>query len=133
MPHLPFSVPLSLRGFTSRVWTAEEWARIQQGHASRDMDDKWDLVVEGDTLFAYRSWTGFCVYEATFTEVEGGRRVAEVRVESDPERYRRRSDAHDLTLLEILIRGALLGEEQDSELVERWRATLPPNPPSPSA
>ncbi|MFI6499729.1 hypothetical protein [Nonomuraea typhae] len=113
MTNLPISIPQSLRGFTTRVWTPDEWARIQQGHVSRDMDDRWVLFVEDDTLFAHRSWTGFGIYSATFVEVEGGWRVAEVWVESDPERYRRRSDAHDLALLETLIRGTLLGEEQD--------------------
>lgn len=131
MTRLPISAPQALRGFTTRIWTAEEWARIRQGHVSSDMDDKWDLLVEGDTLFAHRSWTGFGVYAATFVEVEGGRRVAEVLVESDPERYRRHSDAFDLALLEILIRGTLLGEDQDVELMERWRAALP-SPPPPS-
>lgn len=131
MSHLPISAPQSLHGFTARVWTSDEWARIQQGHVSRDMDDKWDLFVEGDTLFAHRSWTGFGVYSATFIEVEGGLRVSEVWVESDPERYRRQSDAYDLALLEILIRGTLLGEEQDPELMERWRAALPKTSPSP--
>ncbi|MGI5170984.1 hypothetical protein ACQEU3_42200 [Spirillospora sp. CA-253888] len=125
MTHLPISAPRPLHGFTARVWTAGEWARIRQGHVSRDMDDKWDLFVEGDTLFAHRSWTGFGIYAATFVEVEGGRRVAEVRVESDPERYRRRSDAYDLAMLEILIRGTLLDEERGPELMERWRAALP--------
>jgi hypothetical protein len=48
------------------------------------MDDKWDLVVEGDTLFAHRSWTGFGMYSVSFLEVEGGRRVSQVWVESDP-------------------------------------------------
>ncbi|AQZ63006.1 hypothetical protein BKM31_17440 [[Actinomadura] parvosata subsp. kistnae] len=92
------------------------------------MDDKWDLFVEGGTLFAHRTWTGFGVYSATFVEVEGGLRVSEVWVESDPERYRRPSDAHDLALLEILIRGTLLGEEPDPELMERWRVALPKTP-----
>ena len=38
-----------------RVWTDEEWERIQRGFRAQDMDDRRHLFAEDDRLFLHRS------------------------------------------------------------------------------
>ena len=39
---------------------------LRRGHIPEEMEDKWFWYMEGDTLFAHRSWTGFCIYRIDF-------------------------------------------------------------------
>ena len=41
-----------------RPWSRPEWERIEAGHLSQEMDDKWHGYVEKDRLYLHRSWTG---------------------------------------------------------------------------
>ena len=39
---------------------------LRRGHIPEEMEDKWFWYMEGDTLYAHRSWTGFCIYKIDF-------------------------------------------------------------------
>ncbi|MER7378062.1 hypothetical protein [Streptomyces lanatus] len=114
MPRLP-----------QRIWSDEDWERIQRGYAARGMDEKWNVFTEGEVVFLHRSWTGRGVFEATFAPVDdGGRRIAHAVVERDPKRYRGTDDDYDCLMLELVISSIVLGEPaQDlrSKLVELTR------------
>ncbi|MGW6795365.1 hypothetical protein [Streptomyces chartreusis] len=100
MPQLP-----------ERIWSDEDWERIQRGYAARDMDEKWNVFAEREVVFLHRSWTGRGVFEATFAPVdEGGWRITRAVVERDPERYRNSDDAYDCLMLELVISAIVLGE-----------------------
>ncbi|MFC5216705.1 hypothetical protein [Streptomyces coerulescens] len=111
MPQLP-----------QRIWSDEDWERIQLGYAARDMDEKWNVFAEDEVVFLHRSWTGRGVFEATFApEGDGGWRIASAVVERDPERYRGTDDDYDCLMLELVISAIVLGEpahELRSKLVE---------------
>jgi hypothetical protein len=92
-----------------RHWSDREWATICRGHRARDMDDRWDALVENDRLFLHRSWTGFGVYEVQFTRVEDGWAIAELLVCGDHDTYRRATDAYEALFAEYIIDGLLLG------------------------
>lgn len=108
-----------------RIWSDEDWARIQRGYQSRDMDEKWDVFTEGEVVFLHRSWTGFGVYAATFAPVEdGGRWIVSALVERDGHRYKGTDDGYDCLMLELVITAIVLGEpalELRSKLVELTR------------
>ncbi|MFF5480936.1 hypothetical protein ACFY5C_26890 [Streptomyces sp. NPDC012935] len=108
-----------------RIWSGEDWERIQRGYAARDMDEKWNVFAEGEVVFLHRSWTGRGVFAATFAPVDdGGWRIASAVVERDPQRYRGTDDDYDCLMLELVLSAIVLGEEaQDlrSELVELTR------------
>ncbi|MFF4837760.1 hypothetical protein [Streptomyces sp. NPDC001315] len=107
----PISTPRPVSQLPDRVWTDEDWDRIQRGYRARDMDEKWNVFVEGDVLFMHRSWTGHGVYEVSFAPAAGpGRRIASAVVEADGERYRRRSDEYDCLMMELIISAIVLGE-----------------------
>jgi hypothetical protein len=89
MPELP-----------QRIWSDEDWERIQRGYASRDMDEKWDVFTEGEVAFLHRSWTGYGVFAATFAPADGGGwRIVSAVVERDGERYGGTDDAYDCVML----------------------------------
>ncbi|MER5281616.1 hypothetical protein ABT025_38790 [Streptomyces sp. NPDC002809] len=117
MPELP-----------QRIWSDEDWKRIQLGYASRDMDEKWDVFTEGDVVFLHRSWTGNGTFAATFAPVGGGGgggwRIGSAVVERDADRYRGTDDAYDCVMLELVISAIVLGEpatDLRSKLVELVR------------
>ena len=45
-----------------RVWTSRDSDLVQSCHKSRDMNDKWNALVERQRLYLYRSWTGMGIY-----------------------------------------------------------------------
>ena len=56
---------------------------LRHGHRPTEMEDKWFRYMEGDVLYAHRSWTGFCIYIADF----GEKGKIKVTVNRDPEQY----------------------------------------------
>jgi hypothetical protein len=107
----PISTPRPVSQLPDRVWTDEDWDRIRRGYRARDMDEKWNVFVEGDVLFMHRSWTGHGVYEVSFAPVAGGgRRIASAVVEADGERYRSMGDEYDCLMMELIISAIVLGE-----------------------
>jgi hypothetical protein len=54
----PMSAPQPMPELPQRIWSDDEWERIQLGYASRDMDEKWDVFTEGKVVFLHRSWSG---------------------------------------------------------------------------
>ncbi|MCX4537615.1 hypothetical protein OHA79_04170 [Streptomyces sp. NBC_00841] len=107
----PINTPRPVSQLPDRVWTDEDWDRIRRGYRARDMDEKWNVFVEGDVVFMHRSWTGHGVYEASFVPVAGGgRRIASAVVEADGERSRSMGDEYDRLMMELIISAIVLGE-----------------------
>ncbi|MFI5756487.1 hypothetical protein [Streptomyces sp. NPDC051569] len=107
----PISMPRPVSQLPDRVWTDEDWDRIRRGYRARDMDEKWNVFVEGDVLFMHRSWTGHGVYEVSFAPAAGGgRRIASAVVEADVERYRSTGDEYDCLMMELVVSAIVLGE-----------------------
>lgn len=115
----PIVTPQPFSRLPERVWTAAEWDRIRLGHRAGGMDEKWDVLTEGDVVFMHRSWTGRGIYEVTFSPVaDGGRRMTSAVVEANSESRRRRSEDFDRLAIEIIISMFVLGEPAD----ELWAA-----------
>ena len=51
-----------------RHFSEDEMNALRKGNIPQEMEDKWFWYVEGDTLYAHRSWTGFCIYILKFTD-----------------------------------------------------------------
>ena len=118
----------------TRIWTPEELDRIREGYVPEIMEEKWFILMEGNRLFAHRSWTGLGVHEATFTPVDGGYVIESAVVTGDRSEYERRSDQDESLILEMLITGHLLGESPsasppaDLDPHLRWELAVPSFP-----
>ncbi len=73
------------------VFAADDLVRLREGLWPRDMDDRWAVHLEGDTLRCWRSWTGTCIYETRITVAGDGTGVAGVLevLDDDGGNYRR--------------------------------------------
>jgi len=91
-----------------RVFSDEQWQRIQAGYTAQDMDEKWDLRVSDEWLYTHRSWTGYGIHAVRFTRDAHGWRISELHVERNQDLYRG-DDAYDIQLFEMIIDGHLLG------------------------
>ena len=82
-----------------RSFREEEMAALRRGNIPQAMEDKWFWYMEGSTLRAYRSWTGYCIYRIDFKE--DGRHI--VTVNRDPEQYKCTSIEEDAASLNRLL------------------------------
>lgn len=65
------------------------------------MDEKWNVILEGDVPVMQRSWTSHGLYEVFVASVVGrGMRTASAVVEADGERYRSMGDECDGLMME---------------------------------
>ena len=82
-----------------RDFTEAQMAKLRHGNIPQEMEDKWFWYMEENTLFAHRSWTGFCIYVVEFSTT-GKHRVL---VNRDPEQYKCISIEHDAQQLNELL------------------------------
>ena len=115
----------------TRFWTPEEWERIKCGYRSRGMDEKWDVFVEDDVAYLHRSWTGRCVFEASFSQVQAGWHISSAIAET--ERVRDVSAQRDKVVLELVLSSILLGEPAADLRAELVRLSMPTDHPAPPA
>ncbi|MCF2526987.1 hypothetical protein [Yinghuangia soli] len=115
----PIRRPRRLRLLPTRVWTAEQWHRIQRGHMAESMEGHWCAFAEGDRVFLHRTWTGYGIYEATFEPFEGGFRIAEAVVETHWRRYAPVISRYAAQHYSVLLEGVLA-----SIAMEEWPADL---------
>ena len=52
----------------NRSFSREEMDALRCGNIPQAMEDKWFWYMEGPTLWAHRSWTGYCIYRIDFKE-----------------------------------------------------------------
>ncbi len=129
----PLTVPQPIPP-PSRVWTSDEMDAIRRGYVPSIMDEKWFIFMEGDRLFAHRSWTGLGVYEAVFVPAAGGYVAESAVVTGDAAQYRRSSDEEESETLEVLIASHLLGESPSEEQLAgsdpftKWEFIVPTIP-----
>ena len=82
-----------------RSFSDQEMKALRRGNIPKAMEDKWFWYMEGSTLFAHRSWTGFCIYRIDFK----GDGHLEVTVNRDPEQYGCTSIEEDIQSLNKLL------------------------------
>lgn len=54
-----------------RAFTREEMQNLRYGHIPLEMEDKWFCYMEENTLHAYRSWSGICIFILEIDENTG--------------------------------------------------------------
>ena len=82
MPEKSVTVPLDLRLSDAQM------AIVLYGHIPEAMEDHWFMYCADNRIHYHRSWTGFCLFEASFEESTDGFRVTSLTINQDPEQYR---------------------------------------------
>ena len=82
-----------------RSFSDGEMEALRRGNVPQAMEDKWFWYMEGETLFAHRSWTGCCIYRIDFKKDDDHI----VTVNRDPEQYRCADIKEDLESLNKLL------------------------------
>jgi O-acetyl-ADP-ribose deacetylase (regulator of RNase III) len=95
-----------------RVYSHAEMTRIRQGLRPQEMEDKWFIVWNGETLDFHRSWTGLHIYRVAFAPAPFGERIVRADANRDPSQYTETRAEVDARTLVWLI---------DTLLLDRWR------------
>lgn len=82
-----------------REFSDEQMQRLRRGSIPQEMEDKWFWYMENNKLYAYRSWTGFCIYVVEFNE----KNRHKVTVNRNEKQYGRVSIEEDKKLLNDLL------------------------------
>ena len=82
-----------------RSFSDAEMDALRRGGIPQAMEDKWFWYMEGSTLWAHRSWTGYCIYRIDFREDQHHA----VTVNRDPEQYRCTRIGEDIRSLNRLL------------------------------
>ncbi len=84
-------------------FTSDEFAKLARGFKPREMEDKWFIYMEENTLYFHRSWTGFCIFVVDFAQVLSDKyKVSRVLVNRDTDQYTEMHDALDIILIQDL-------------------------------
>lgn len=83
-----------------RKFTDEELKNLRFGHIPLEMEDKWFWYMEGNTFFAHRSWTGYCIY---IVEIDAATGIHTVTVNRDKAQYKCSSIETDMTAVNDLL------------------------------
>jgi hypothetical protein len=92
-----------------REFTEAEYESIRHGLVPEQMEDKWFIFLEGETLYFHRSWTGNCIYQLSLRREGEKYAVSDALVNRDAGQYGGTNDAYDERLLTYLIDNLLLG------------------------
>ena len=81
-----------------RPFSEKQMDLLRRGNIPKVMEDKWFWFMEGDTLWAHRSWTGYCIYRVDFKPDNNH----VVTVNRNPEQYKCTSTDEDIKQLNSL-------------------------------
>ena len=99
MPAQQIRLPLDF------MLTPEQSSAIQLGFLPTIQDEKWFACYQDNTLFQYRSWTGFCIDQIHFEPDGEGLRATHAIVNRDPEQYPCTDDREDAERVEWMVSG----------------------------
>jgi len=98
----------------SRLFSPQEITRIRLGFLPAQMEDKWFVYWQDDTLYFHRSWTGHCIYIVRFKAEGEGCRMIAVDVNRNESQYHGYGDEREPARISSLINMLLLNREADA-------------------
>lgn len=108
-----------------RGFEPHELERIRRGLLPAQMEDKWFIFWEDDTLFFHRSWTGFCIYIVHFINEGSSCRMISADINREPAQYAGVSDERDAKLISYLVDLLLLQRERSSHTIRQSLGSAP--------
>ena len=80
----------------TRTFTENEMNYITMGVIPEQMEDKWFIYWQDDTLYFHRSWTGVCIYMVRFKKVDEQYTIFEADIDRNPEEYKEEDTLKDI-------------------------------------
>lgn len=106
---LPFPDEVKELSF-QREFPERQMRNIKLGFLPKQMEDKWFVYYENDTLNFHRSWSGIHIYQISFAVSGGQGKVIKALVNRNAGQYKEQDDKFDALLLSFLIDRFLLGK-----------------------
>ena len=78
---------------------------VKNGHIPEAMEDRWFMYCDDTTIRYYRSWTGFCIYIAKYSDNGTECKITELTVNRDPDQYSCTDDREDAEMFISLLTG----------------------------
>jgi hypothetical protein len=107
---VPMPPAFAVLDYTAR-FAPDEFEVLSRGVVPREMEDRWFIYFENDTLSLHRSWSGVCIYKVTIEREGEGGVVRTAIANRAPEQYSQTDDAYDARMLQFLIGSLLLGRD----------------------
>lgn len=97
---------------------------VKYGHIPDAMEDHWFMYCDESTIRYYRSWTGICIYIATYIDEGETCRITELAVNREPDQYSCSDNEHDAALFMALLTEEYGGDSDSQEKFLRKRLLL---------
>jgi hypothetical protein len=82
--------PINMSKTIAVHWKLDSGAyeNLRLGHSAHEMEDKWNVYMQDNTVLLHRSWTGLEVFRFTVQPADDGTyMIDQFEVEQDPGRY----------------------------------------------
>ena len=90
-----------------KTFSKEEIEYLKIGFIPKDMDHRWFMYWQDNSLYLHRSWVGVCIYVVNFTLKDDVYKATNIIVNRDPLEYSLIDDDKDrsttLKLIKMLI------------------------------
>lgn len=76
-----------------------QYQKLILGLSAKEMENRWRIKFENDTLFFQRSWTGYTIFEAKIHKENNRYYIYSFYAERNPEKYKITDDAYDIEVI----------------------------------
>lgn len=113
MPDKHASIPINV------LVSKEVMDIIRYGHIPGAMEDHWFMYCDDHAIRYFRSWSGVCIFVASYVKTGDDFKITELQANRDPEQYSNTDDEKDINLFL-----ALLTEEYGGDAHDFWKKAL---------
>ena len=85
------------------LFNEEQYQKLILGLSPKEMENRWRIKFENDTLFFQRSWTGYTIFEAKIHKENNSYYINSFYAERNPDKYKITDDGYDVDVLQNLI------------------------------
>ena len=91
------AIPINL------AFNEAQYQKLILGLSAKEMENRWRIYFEDDTLCFLRSWTGYHVFDAKIQKEDNLYHIKEFLAERNPEKYKNTNDDYDINVISELI------------------------------
>jgi hypothetical protein len=100
--NFPIDVPHKIAIYLS--FNEEQYQKLILGLSAKEMENRWRIYYDSETLFFQRSWTGYTIFETKIHEENNSYYINSFYAERNPDKYKITDDAFDIEAINRLIK-----------------------------